>query len=187
MILPSSVFFEMNFNRSSFLTSDGSRRKKQMLPPEIHSVLQAHGFSFQALWSACLLPEACELYCPLFKLFIILFSCSHWWHTPLFFIILWLSCMCQVLLYRIRAELSGDVYGDRIRLWSWGICCLALFFFERYFDSSGVEVWNSVKSGIEVAFSTKIWYNVCMALIFQHVCTVMSMCPSIRLKKYVRC
>ena len=32
----------------------------------------------------------CELYCLLFKLFIILFSCSHWWHTPLF------------LLYRIK-------------------------------------------------------------------------------------
>ncbi len=29
-------FLEMNFNRYSFLTSDGLRRKKQMFPPEIH-------------------------------------------------------------------------------------------------------------------------------------------------------
>ena len=97
MILPSSVFLEMNFNRSSFLTSDGSRRKKQMLPPEIHSVLQALGFSFQVLLSACLLPEACELYCLLFKLFIILFSCSIWWHTPLF--LLYFDCFVCVDFY----------------------------------------------------------------------------------------
>ena len=97
MILPSSVFLKMNLNSSSFLTSDGSQRKKQMFPPEIHSVLQALGFSFQVLLSVCSLPEACELYCLLFKLFIILFSCFHWWHTPLFLV--FFDCFVCVKFY----------------------------------------------------------------------------------------
>ena len=63
----------MNFNRSSFLTSDGSRRKKQMLPPEIHSVLQALGFSFQVLLSVCLLPGAAALVAISFASFIACF------------------------------------------------------------------------------------------------------------------
>ena len=85
MILPSSVFLEMNFNRSSFLTSDGSRRKKQMLPPEIHSVLQALGFSFQVLLSVCLLPGAAALVAISFASFIACFlnSSSYCFPVPI--------------------------------------------------------------------------------------------------------
>ncbi|MEE1554206.1 MAG: hypothetical protein U0K24_13020 [Lachnospiraceae bacterium] len=37
---------------------------------------------------------------------------------------------------------------------------LGSFLFERNFDSGGVEVENSVKSGDGVAFSMMIWYNI---------------------------
>ena len=75
----------MNFNRSSFLTSDGSRRKKQMLPPEIHSVLQALGFSFQVLLSVCLLPGAAALVAISFASFIACFlnSSSYCFPVPI--------------------------------------------------------------------------------------------------------
>ncbi len=37
---------------------------------------------------------------------------------------------------------------------------------ERNFDSDGVEVGNSVKSGNGVDFSTKLWYNIIKSLAF---------------------
>ena len=153
MIRPSSVLRAMNFNRSSFPTSDGSRRKKLRPPPKIHSVLPVLDFSFRALLFAYLLPAAAvqdsatlQVFAfPLPCLFLLLLPFSamfllfpsvfrallpllgyrplslallpaFWilhrivllfpfWHAPLFFIILCLLGLCQVLLYSIRTRL----------------------------------------------------------------------------------
>lgn len=56
-----------------------------MFPPEIHSVLQALGFSFQVLLSVCLLPGAAALVAISFASFIACFlnSSSYCFPVPI--------------------------------------------------------------------------------------------------------